>query len=84
VKVEVDSGAATPSGDALVTVSNPRATNAADNRASVPVARPTSPAGAHSSCGRTLCTATAPAGSGQVQVTVHTAGGSSGLPFTCT
>lgn len=40
--------------------------------------------GPHSSCGPTLCTATAPAGSGQVQVTVHAAGGSSALPFTYT
>ncbi len=38
--------------------------------------------GLHSSCGPTLCTATAPTGTGQVQVTVRTEGGSSGLPFT--
>ena len=41
-------------------------------------------AGLHSSCGPTLCTATAPAGTGQVQVSVRTAGGTSGLPFTYT
>jgi hypothetical protein len=40
--------------------------------------------GLHSSCGPALCTATAPAGAGQVQVTVRTEGGSSGLPFTYT
>jgi hypothetical protein len=40
--------------------------------------------GSHSSCGPTLCTATAPAGAGQVEVTVRTEGGSSGLPFTYT
>lgn len=40
--------------------------------------------GRHSSCGTTLCTATAPAGTGQVEVVVRTEGGSSGLPFTYT
>jgi hypothetical protein len=40
--------------------------------------------GLHASCGPALCTATAPAGAGQVQVTVRTEGGSSGLPFTYT
>ncbi|HEY4458332.1 MAG TPA: IPT/TIG domain-containing protein [Pseudonocardiaceae bacterium] len=40
--------------------------------------------GLHSSCGPTLCTATAPTGTGQVEVTVRTEGGSSGLPFTYT
>src|ERR1700752_705078 len=37
MKVEVDSGPAPPSGDAIATVSNPADTNPADNRASVPV-----------------------------------------------